>query len=106
MQPKLALMNLILTFQVRVRDVVAEMHRDHDAWHEAREAACKKERDDRLAAFKLNWPDHESLVLRTQNRSPRNLNLQKLYSPGRLLFHDRVLYGLEAFHDDGCEEGV
>ena len=89
-------MNLILTFQVRVRDVVAKMHREF----EAREAACKKERDDRLAAFKLNWPDHESLVLRTQNRSPRNLNLQKLYSPGRQHFHDRVLYGLEAFHDD------
>ena len=103
-------MNLILTFQVHLRDYMAQWHREV----EAQDAACKKERDDRLAAFILTWPDpsHETLVLRTQNRSPRNLNLQKLYSPGRH-FLDRVFNGLDPFHDDvpdkgdeGCEEDV
>ena len=112
-------MNLILTFQVRVRDVVAKMHQESEARdaeyadvrfrnvreYEAREAACKKERDDRLAAFKMDWPDHEALVLRTQSRSPRNLNLQKLYSPDRQLFLDRVFNGLDSFHDDVPDKG-
>ena len=35
-------MNLILTFQVRAREVLAEVRREY----EARSEACRKERDD------------------------------------------------------------